>query len=49
MPPLYYRAVVNIAHFTGLCYTAKDVVDWYSPPTARRFCEGSDHSPLQFC
>jgi len=32
-----------------VCYTVKDAVDWYFPPTARRFLKGSNHSPLQYC
>ena len=27
-PALYYRVVVFIAPLQGLCYTARDAVDW---------------------
>ena len=46
---LYYRVVVIRAPLQGLCYTVKDAVDWFQPPTTRWFQKGSNHSPLQFC
>ena len=47
---LYYRVVVILVPLQGLlCYTVRDVVDWFTSLTARRFKKGSDHSPLQFC
>ena len=46
---LYYRVVVIRAPLQGLCYTVRDAVDWFQPPTTRWFQKGSNHSPLQFC
>ena len=46
---LYYKVVVFKAPLQGLCYTVRDAVDWFAPPTARRFLKGSNHSPLQNC
>ena len=37
MPSLYYEVVVIRAPLQGLCYTVKDAVDWYIPPTTRWF------------
>ena len=46
---LYYRVVVLVPLFRSVCYTVRDAVDWFFPPTARRFTIGSNHSPLQYC
>ena len=46
---LYYRVVVIRAPLQGPCYNVRDAVDWFATPTARRFTEGSDHSPLRYC
>ena len=46
---LYYRVVVIRDPLQGLCYTVRDAVDWFAPPTARRFTKGSNHSPLPVC
>ena len=46
---LYYRVVVIRALLQGVCYTVRDAVDWFAPPTTRWFWKGSNHSPLQFC
>ena len=37
--PLFYRVVVFIAPLQGLCYTARDAVDWCNSPTAETVLE----------
>ena len=32
-PSLYYRVVVIRAPLQGQCYTVRDAVDWFRPPT----------------
>ena len=34
---LYYRVVVFSDLSKVMCYTIRDAVDWFIPPTARRF------------
>ena len=43
---LYYKVVVFIAPPQGLCYTARDAVDWYNSPTAETVLERLQPQPF---